>query len=244
MKKIAVLILTYNEEHNIVECIKSADFADEIIVIDSGSTDHTQEIVENLGVIFYHHVMTGFADQRNFALLQTQADFVFYLDADERLTAAAGLEIRALIEVGDYAYQIKRINIVFGQSMKYGAQSPDYSLRLYPRNAIHWNGKVHESAVVGLPIKKMKNVMYHYTYTDWNKYFIKFNQYTTLMADRMHDDGKKTHLSDLTIRPWFAFFRVYILKLGFLDGKMGFIFAMLHGYYTFAKYVKCKYIKS
>lgn len=242
MKKVAALILTYNEEENIADCIKSAAFADEVIVVDSGSNDNTQKIAESLGAKIYVHAMDGFAEQRNFALQQTQADWVFYLDADERVTAAASREIKMLVEKDEAAaYEIKRINIVFGQMMKYGGHAPDYSLRLYPRQAVRWEGTVHEKVIVDLPIKKMEHPMNHYTYTDWDRYFVKFNQYTTLMAEKMHERGKTANVVDLVFRPWYAFFRFYILQLGFLDGKMGFVFAVFHGFYTFSKYVKLFY---
>lgn len=242
MNKLAVLILTFNEEKNITDCMNSVKFADEIILVDSGSEDNTKNIAESLGAKVVFHKMTGFADQRNFALEQTCAEWVLYLDADERITSEAGNEIREIVNGGKpYGYQIKRMNIVFGKMLKYGGHAPDYSLRLYPRTAIRWEGVVHEKAIVTVPVRRIKNVMYHYTYTDWDRYFIKFNQYTTLMAKQMKEKGKKANFIDITIRPVYAFFRFYILKAGFLDGKMGFIFAMFHGFYTLAKYVKLYY---
>lgn len=243
MKKIAVLILTYNEEKNLRSCMESADFADEIIIVDSQSTDHTRTIAESSGAKVVIHPMKGFDEQRNFALTQTEADWVMYLDADERLTPEAGKEIRQLMEAAEAAYEIKRINIAFGQKMKYGGHAPDYSLRLYPRTAISWDGEVHEAAHVNLPVHQMKAYMYHHTYTDWNRYFIKLNQYTTMMAEKMYKQGKRANWSDFILRPLFAVFRFYILKLGFLEGRLGFVLAILHGVYTFAKYVKLYYWK-
>ncbi|MGL5269363.1 MAG: glycosyltransferase family 2 protein, partial [Selenomonadaceae bacterium] len=148
MKKTAVLILTYNEEKNIADCIKSAAFADEVVVVDSASTDKTCEIAKQLGAKVCIHPMNGFAEQRNFALEQTEADWVFYLDADERLTPQAAEEIQRLTTEEPSAYEIKRINIIFGQMMRHGEHAPDYSLRLYPRQAIRWEGKIHEQAIV------------------------------------------------------------------------------------------------
>lgn len=240
--KIAILILTYNEESNIKDCIETAKFADEIIVIDSGSSDNTKAIAESMGAKFIYNEMTGFAKQRNFALLQTKCEWVMYLDADERLTNDACEEIKKIVKEGTRsAYEILRMNIVFGKRVFYGGHSPDYSLRLYPRDAIKWEGDVHEKANVKVPIKKMKNVMDHYTYNDWDKYFIKFNQYTSLMANQMKNKGKKAKFSDIVFRPWYAFIRFYILKSGWRDGKIGFILAMLHSFYTLSKYVKLYY---
>jgi len=245
-QRLAVLILTCNEEKNIADCIGSAQFADEIVIVDSGSTDHTCEIAAKLGARVCRRAMgeDGFAGQRNFALAQTTADWVFYLDADERMTPEAGAEVRRLVEQNEpAAYEIKRMNIVFGQMMKYGGHGPDWSMRLYPRTAVQWHGVVHEHVDMKLPIHQMKAVMHHYTYTDWHRYFVKFNQYTTLMAEKMKEEGKTASFAAIVFHPPYAFFRFYILQRGFLEGKLGFIFAMFHGFYTLAKYVKLYYIQ-
>ena len=244
MPNLAVVILTKNEEANIEDCIKSAMFADEIIVIDSGSTDKTQAKAEALGVKFVLHPMTedGFAGQRNFALTQTNAKWVFYLDADERITSEAASEIKQVVLQNEkFAYQIKRVNIVFGQIMKYGEHRPDWCQRLFPTEEVHWGGVVHESPHTSLQVKSLKNIMYHYTYKDWERYFEKFNQYTTLMSERMHTQGKRASFADILFHPLFAFFRFYILRLGLLDGKQGLIFALNHYFYTMIKYVKLYY---
>lgn len=243
-KKLAVLILTYNEEKNIEECVGSVSFADEIILIDSGSMDQTCQIAEKLGAKFVYHLMNeGFAGQRNFALQQTLADWVLYLDADERITPELALEIKEIVEKDEqYAYEILRRNVVFGQAVSYGGHSPDLSLRLYPRSAISWQGMVHEQANVTLPLRQTKHAMLHYTYTSWDRYFFKFNQYTTMMAEQMGKRGKKARIIDIILRPWFAFLKFYVFKSGWRDGKIGFILAAFHAFYTMAKYVKLYYL--
>lgn len=245
MGKLAVLILTYNEEKNIRDCITSVNFADEIIIIDSGSTDQTREISEQLGAKFITHPMDeGFAGQRNFALAQTTAEWVLFLDADERITPELAKEIGAVVERNEqYAYEILRINIVFGTIVRHGGHSPDFSLRLYPRTAIQWQGLVHEQALVSLPIQQLKKNMFHYTYTSWDRYFFKFNQYTTLMAEQMHKRGRKAHFVDIILRPWAGFLRFYVFKSGWRDGKIGYILATLHFFYTMTKYVKLYYLQ-
>jgi glycosyltransferase involved in cell wall biosynthesis len=245
MGKIAVLILTYNEQKNIKECMQSAAFADDMIVIDSGSSDDTVMIAQQLGATVVHHPMTeGFAAQRNFAQLQTTADWILFLDADERITPELAAEIKKKIRVEPgYAYEIPRRNIAFGHWLRYGGWYPDYTLRMYPRTAVSWHGIVHEEARMTIPKRKMSNPLDHYTYTDWNRYFIKFNSYTTLMAKQLHDKGRRASFVDIFFRPWWAFVRTYLLKLGILDGKMGFIMAAFHGFYTMAKYVKLYYLQ-
>lgn len=244
MPKLAVIILTRNEEENIEAAIASAAFADEIIVIDSGSTDRTQELAEKMGARFITHPMDeeGFAGQRNFALTQTDADWVFYLDADERITPEAKSEIRQMVTKDEQlAYKIKRVNIVFGQAMKYGEHRPDWCARLFPRQAVQWTGVVHESPQTELPVSQLHFVLHHYTYTDWHRYFEKFNQYTDLMAQRMWEKGKRATFGDILLHPLFAFIRFYFLRLGLLDGKQGLIFALNHYFYTMTKYVKLYY---
>ena len=248
MPKLAVLILTKNEEKNIAECIQSAAFANEIVVIDSGSTDRTRELAESAGARFVVHLMDdeGFAGQRNYALTQTNADWVFYLDADERITADAVAEIQAIVHQDTLSvWRVKRMNIVFGQMMRYGEHGPDFVTRLFQRESVHWEGVVHERPVMKkqAEVHTLHGVLHHYTYNDWDRYFDKFNQYTTLMAIKMQEKGKNGSFVDILLHPIFAFIRFYILKRGFLDGKQGFIFAVTHYFYTMIKYVKLYYMQ-
>ena len=244
MKRLAVLILTYNEEANIADCIRSAAFADETIVIDSDSTDCTREIAESLGARCVVHPMDeGFAAQRNFALTLTEADWVFYLDADERLAPEAGPELRRCMAEAPAAWEIRRLNVVFGQLMHHGVHRPDDSLRLYPRTAVHWKGRVHEQAEIQLPIRKMQAVMHHYTYNDWHSYFLTFNKYTSLAAQSLRERGRQTSNSAILLHPIAAFFKAYILKQGFRDGFLGFIMSSMAAFYTMVKYLKLKYMK-
>ena len=239
MAKIAVIILTFNEEKNIADCIRSAAFADEVLVVDSGSTDETLSLARSLGARVAAHPMEGFAAQRNFALKATEADWVFYLDADERLTPAAGEAIRRLADNAErFAYEICRHNIVFGQSMRYGAHRPDWSLRLYPRDAVTWEGVVHERAVVSVPVRRMPGEILHYTYDTWATYLTKFNRYTTLAAEKLAAEGRRAGLTSLLLHPPFTFFKMYVLKLGFLDGFLGFSMSVMAALSVFMKYLR------
>jgi glycosyltransferase involved in cell wall biosynthesis len=242
MPKLAVLIITFNEAENIAACIESATFADEIVVIDSGSSDDTTGIAQWCGARVVTRKFDGFGPQRNFALSQTDADWVMYLDADERITHALAAEIRQAIEKGEpAAYEILRHNYAFGQRIMHGGFRSDYSLRLYPRTAVSWEGAVHEQATVSVPKRKLRNIMLHHTYTDWDRYFVKFNSYTTLMARKMREQGRRSSMLHIIFRPGWAFFRVYILQSGWRDGKIGFILAACHYFYTMTKYVKLYY---
>lgn len=241
MLRLAVLILTRNEEAHIEACIKSALFADEIVVIDSGSIDKTQAIAESMGAKFITHPMgeDGFAGQRNFALTQTTADWVFYLDADERIQEEAAREIRRIVSDDNPAvYQVERKNIVFGKMMHHGGHRPDFVYRLYPRTAIHWQGKVHEGIETDLPRKTLHNVLLHYTYTTWKQYFAKFNQYTSLAAQSMFERNKRVGKAGALGHAVFTFIRDYLLRGGFLDGFMGLTMSVMASVYTFVKYLK------
>lgn len=245
MATLAVVILTKNEEKHIEACIKSASFADDILVVDSGSIDSTEKLAKDAGARFVSHPFgeDGFAGQRNFALTQIQTDWIFYLDADERITPEAAQSIqRAVASQKRVVYNIKRYQIVFGQKMKYGGHGPDFSLRLYPTDAVHWSGVVHEHAETGgLEVQLLDGILEHYTYTEWNAYFVKFNLYTTMMAEKMYQDGKRASFGDLIFHPIFAFIRFYFLQQGFREGSLGFIFAINHVFYTFVKYLKLMY---
>lgn len=241
MLRLAVLILTRNEEAHIEACIKSASFADEIVVIDSGSIDKTQAIAESMGAKFITHPMgeDGFAGQRNFALTQTTAEWVFYLDADERIQEEAAREIRRIVSDDNPAvYQVERKNIVFGKMMHHGGHRPDFVYRLYPRTAIHWQGKVHEGIETDLPRKTLHNVLLHYTYTTWKQYFAKFNQYTSLAAQSMFERNKRVGKAGALGHAVFTFIRDYLLRGGFLDGFMGLTMSVMASVYTFVKYLK------
>lgn len=241
MPRLAVLILTKNEEKNIEECIKSVSFADEVVVIDSGSTDKTQEKAESLGARFVVHEMdeAGFAGQRNFALQQTEAEWIMYLDADERVIPGAVPVIQQAVASNEQkGYRLERKNIVFGKRMHHGGNRSDYSARLYPREKIKWQGVVHESVVTDLPWENIDNGLDHYTYTTWQQYFGKFNHYTSLAAREMFDRGGKVSCGGAVSHAFFALIRDFILRKGFLDGFMGLVMAIMAGTYTLVKYLK------
>ena len=245
MARLAVIILTKNEEANIEGAIESASFADEIIVIDSGSTDRTQELAEKMGARFITHPMDeeGFAGQRNFALTQTDADWVFYLDADERIISEAVKKIKRGVQCNTEAvYCVERLNVIFGQQMSGGGHRPDFVNRLFPRKQVKWRGVVHEGIETDLPIKSIKNCLHHYTYITWEQYFRKFNRYTTLAAQEMAAKGKTVAVSSILIHTIGAFIRTYVLRQGFRDGYLGLVMSFMAAMYVMIKYMKLKNI--
>lgn len=239
--KLAVIILAKNEERNIADCITSASFADEVLVIDSGSTDRTREVAEQLGARVVLHPMgdEGFAGQRNYALSQTTAAWVFYLDADERVTEETAVSIReAIAAPTPCAYEVLRQNIVFGHAMYHGAHQPDTCCRLFPRTAVCWTGRVHERSETSLPVRRLRGMLQHRTYETWAQYFTKFNHYTSLAAEEAFAKGRRASHGTVMGHAVFAFVRDYILRRGFLDGFFGFVMSVTAAVYVMTKYLK------
>lgn len=243
MKKLAVLIMTCNEEKNIALCLDTVRFADEIVVADSGSTDKTIRIAQSYGAKVVVRPMDegGFAAQRNFLLEQTEADWVFYIDADERLLPETAEEMRAVADRGDEAvWAIRRHNVVMGQKMTRGAHGPDWSERFFPRSKVCWAGAVHEYIKSEIPRKRLKGTMLHYTYDDWETYLRKLNQYTTLAAQELYNSEKNCSILTTLGHSFFAFFKGYVIKGGFMEGWLGLVMSLMAGFYNLSKYLKLR----
>jgi glycosyltransferase involved in cell wall biosynthesis len=244
--KLSVLILAKNEENNLPDCIGSVKFADEILIIDDGSTDKTCEIATSLGARVIKHAMNGdWGGQQTFAIKQAANPWVLFLDADERISEPLAEEIKAAVAKDEQvAYWIQRENKFHFNHATHGVLRPDYVDRLFPAKGSYVEGFVHPKIVTPYPNKKLKNLMYHYTYDNWNQYFGKFNNYTTLAAEKYIQEGRHcSFFKDIVFRPAWAFFKIYIINLGFLDGKIGFILSVNHYFYTMTKYVKFYYLE-
>ncbi len=241
MKRLAVLILTKNEENNIVDCIKNAQqVADEVVVIDSGSTDRTVALAQECGAkVAFRAWDDDFSAQRNFALTQTKAEWVLYLDADERLTDALVKKIQNIKnEPLDHAYSIKRVNIAFGHEYHHGAFGPDRVSRLFSRTCVSYFGKVHEHPECSVPIVALSEAMQHYTYDSYASWWNKAGHYTTIWAKDAAARGKEATAGKAAGHALLGMFKVYILQGGFLEGSMGVIATLQHGIYTAMKYMK------
>lgn len=245
MGKLSVLILAKNEEKNISGCIHSVPFADEVLVIDDHSTDKTKEMAESLGARVITRAMDGdWGGQQSFAIQQARYEWVLFLDADERISEPLGQEIVAAVAKGEpLAYWIQRENKFKHNHATHGILRPDFVDRLFPAKDSYVEGLVHPKIVTPYPNRRLKNLMYHYTYDNWNQYFGKFNNYTRLAAEKYKKEGKRCNFFlDIMLRPAWAFFKIYFLNLGFLDGKLGFIFSVNHFFYTMTKYVRLYYL--
>lgn len=246
MATLSVLILTKNEASNIKDCINSCAFADEILVIDDCSNDDTKIIAEQTATnvrVISHALQDDWAQQRNFAIAQAKGDFVLFIDADERISKELGKSIQSVISGTslDVAYEFKRVNQFAQGTLKHGVFRPDWVCRLFPRQAGHYVRPVHERLIINLTIQKIKGDLFHHTYPTWDIYWRKFDKYTQISAENYYHEGKRINfILDIVLRPFWAFFKIYILNLGCLDGKLGFIFSVNHALYTMTKYVRLK----
>lgn len=241
MTKVTVLILTKNEGSNIEECIKSCSFANEVIIIDSGSTDRTVELAKGLGAkVTFREWDNDFAAQRNYALCCATEGWVFYLDADERVTPKLAECICRIVDnnENDKCYCAVRKSVAFGKTFNYGVLKPDKVIRLFPTGHVKWVHKVHEKPESDLNVGQLDGYIEHYTYKTWEQWEIKFNQYTTIWADDAYKRGKKTSLVGIFAHSFVAFVKMFIFRTGFLDGLMGCYMCFNHFFYTLIKYLK------
>ena len=242
MSTLSVLILTRNEEKYIRDCIESClPVADEVIVIDDGSTDQTVAMAESLGAkVVQHALAQDWAQQRMFAISQASCEWILFVDADERLSSELAQEIRHVIDTGiKQSFTIHRENVFHHNRATHGVLRPDRVLRLMPKEGVTVTGAVHETITSIYPSKPLQDSMYHYTYDTWEQYFNKFNQYTTVAAETYRKSNKSiSFVKDIIIRPFWAFLKMYLLQGGFLDGKMGWVLSVNHYFYTMMKYVK------
>ncbi len=245
MTDITALILAKNEEQNIADCIRTVQFCDEVLVIDDFSSDRTKEIAESLGARVLQRNMAGdWGGQQTFAIRSAGCRWVLFVDADERISEKLAEEIRETVAKGERnAYWIRRENRFHYNEATHGILRPDYVNRLFPAEGSYVEGYVHPEIKAPYPNRKLRNVMYHYTYDNWNQYFNKFNNYTRLAAEKYKKNGKRcSFFRDIVLRPIWAFIKVYFLNLGFLDGKIGWILSVNHYFYTMNKYVKLYYL--
>lgn len=242
MPELSVITLAYNEEHNIAECLASVRWADEIIVVDSGSTDRTVELARQ----YTDRVLTvewkGYGATKNLALQHARGEWILWLDADERVPDELACEMREAIRSNDgtiAGYSMPRRAYFLGRWIKHCGWYPGRVTRLFRKSKARFTeSNVHEQVVVDGAIAELKHDLLHYTDPNLHHYFQKFNRYTTLAAADLQAAGKKFSLFDILVRPAFLFFKMYVLKRGFLDGMQGFILCVVSSAYVFTKYAK------
>ena len=240
-ERISLFIIAKNEETKIAKCILSAkDLVSEIIVVDAHSKDKTAQIAKELGAQVFHRTFDGFANQKNFALSKVHYPWALNLDADETVSDRLKKQIRQTISHTSHAgFDISFSNYFLGKKMKHSGLNKERHIRLVRTGQAHYEGGlVHEGLKVDGTIGKLEAPICHYSYPTLDLYFRKFNRYTTLAAQQMHKNGRKFNLWFVLITIPFEFIKRYLLKLGFLDGMRGFIWASFSSFYVFVKYIK------
>jgi len=242
-KKLTVLIPCCNEEENIEDCLESVKWADEIFVVDSFSTDKTVEIAKKYTTRVIQHEYVNSATQKNWAIPQASNEWVLIVDSDERVTFGLREEIeKALSSNGEYdGYYIPRKNFFLGKEVKYGGwgYENDLNIRLFRRDSAKYEEKeVHADIIVKGNVGKLNEPFLHYSYHSLEQYMGKMARYTNWAASDVCKKHKEIGVSHLLFRPFFTFFKMYVLKLGFFDGVRGIILALLSSYYVYIKYAK------
>ncbi len=247
MQKLSAVIITFNEERNIARCLDSLQgVVDEIIIVDSFSTDTTQEIATKYNAVFIQHAFEGHIQQKNFALSQASNDFVISLDADEALSETLRNSILKVKkgQISD-GYSMNRLSNYCGHWIRHGSWYPDKKLRLFDRRKVQWAGfNPHDKAeaIEGSVLNHLDGDILHYTYYTIEEHVRKLDYFSTIAAKAYFEKNKQAGWFDLAIRPGFAFFRDFILRAGFLDGYYGWVIARFTAHYTMQKYVKLRFL--
>ena len=241
MPRVTVTIITKNEAAHIGAAIDSASWADEIIVVDSGSDDDTVALAAAKGVRVESRTWTGWVDQKNFAASLAANDWIFSLDADERVTSGLAHEIRGLLndDTPHAAYKVPRVTFHLGRWIRTTDFYPDYQTRLYDRRAARWSGLyVHESVTAIGNVGRLTQELQHYSYTDLSDHLDRINAYSTLAARQMYERGRRAGAFDLLVQGPAAFLRNYVLRRGVLDGSAGLLLSAVNAYSVFLKFAK------
>ena len=241
MPALTVTIVTLNEAAHIGAAIDSVSFADEIVVVDAGSSDDTADIARRKGARVETRGWTGWVDQKNFAATLASHEWILSLDADERVTPPLRDEVTTLLanEPPLRGYRVPRVTFHLGRWIRTTDFYPDFQTRLYDRRGARWRGKyVHESVAVDGPVGQLRHELEHYSYRDLRDHLDRINQYTTLAARQMHESGRRSGPLHLLLHPPAAFLRNYVLRRGFLDGTAGLTLSAVNAYSVFLKFAK------
>ena len=245
---ISAFIVSYNEEDNIAECLEGLTFCDEVIIIDSFSSDNTPKIAESFGAKVFQRAWPGYKEQKAFGLSVSSNEWVLNLDADERVTPELREEILRVLGLAWKAeqegeepeangYELSRVVYYMGRWWRKGGWYPEYRVRLLRKSKTVWGGtNPHEKPIVSGTIKRLGGELSHYTYDDLSDHLQRLRSHALAAAKEEVLKGTKPSLSLLIFNPLLRFFKFYFLKSGYKEGVAGFIVAVLEGYYTFIKY--------
>ncbi|MEX2367657.1 MAG: glycosyltransferase family 2 protein [Pseudohongiellaceae bacterium] len=234
-------IIALNEAKHITSCIKSVDFFNEVLVVDSGSTDDTVTLARAAGATVLENPWPGYGPQKQFALQHARNDWIFSLDADERVSVALKEAMIQLFKEGPRAqgYAVSRCNHFMGRPLRHGEGYPDWCLRLFNRTIGGWSSEpVHERVLLDGRIERIEGDIDHYSEKSLAEYLQKQNNYTTLQAEQLYAAGRRASLLKLTTSPFVRFIKFYFIKRGFLDGVPGLVHISIGCFNSFCKYAK------
>ncbi len=240
MHKLSITIITKNEEHNIKRCLDSVKWADEIIIVDSGSVDKTIDICREYGCKIIETEWRGFGKTKQLAVNNASNDWILSVDADEIITEDLKDEIISLLSNDPplFGYRIKRRSFYLGKRISFCGWDRDYTLRLFNRQHGAFNDKpVHESVRINGDIGHLKGMMLHYTYPTIDSHYVKMKRYADIGAQNLYQKGRNSNPGMAIIRGIFKFIKMYIFQLGFLDGKHGFLLSYNSAWGVYLKYL-------
>ena len=243
---LSLCVITRDAAGEIAECLASASFAGDVVVVDSGSRDDTVEIARRSGARVIERDWSGFGAQKNFAVGEAVHEWVLCLDADERVTPALAASIAAeMAAPRAAAYAFARRNRFLGRWLAHGEGYPDWNVRLFDRRRARWSDDpVHEHVLADGPVARLKGDLLHASAESLDAYLAKQNRYTTLQAAAMHARGERAGAVRLVASPLIRFLRFYVLKLGFLDGVAGLVHIAIGCQNSFIKYAKLRALRS
>lgn len=243
MEKISAVIICLNEEKNIGRCIDSVKgIADEIIILDSHSTDNTVSIAKQKGATVIQETFKGYIQQKNRAVALATHDYILSLDADESLdTLLIDSISKARQKFTGKAYRMNRLSNYCGKFIRHGSWYPDAKIRLFDKRVAHWAGaNPHDKIELtgDFPVQHLKGNILHYSYHSISEHVNQNNKFSTLAAESLFANGKRTNLFRIFINPLWAFFQSYLIRAGFLDGLYGLVIAIMIANLTFLKHLK------
>jgi len=237
---LSVAIVTKNEEDDLPRCLESVSFASEVVIVDCGSTDRTEDIARQFGARWFVETWKGFGPQKNSALEKCSHDWVLVLDADERVPEETALKIAELVSGKNQAdgYSFRMKNFFHGKWIRATDWWPDEQVRLSRKSKCKFEGLTHAKLIVDGVTVKLPFCTEHFSYRSYSELFIKLDDYSSEVAAQLHSEGKRAGPADALLRGFWMFFRNYLLRLGFVAGFDGFFISLTKGIGTFLKYAK------
>jgi glycosyltransferase involved in cell wall biosynthesis len=239
---VSAIVVCFNEEENIGACLESLRWCDEIVVVDSFSTDGTVEICRRYTDRVIQRAWAGYVDQKAYALSQTTKDWVLVVDSDERVTPKLRKEInQALAEDNNNysGYAVPRLVFYLRRWWRRGGWYPDYNVRLFRRDRATWGGsEPHDKILVDGRVRRLRHPLHHFTYRDMEDHIRRINRFTSASSQELLKDGRRWRVADALLRPAVRFLRCYFIQRGFMEGFAGFYVAVTAAMYVFLKYAK------